>query len=56
MQNDTIFLIDIISKELFIMPLIIVTQDSKGKYSQIFANVSPKSSFGKYIPLVKHTS
>ena len=56
MQNTTIFLADIISKLLFIIPFIIVTQDSKGRNSQIFENTSPNSSLGKYIPLVKLTS
>ena len=50
------FLIVMISKFAFIIPLIIVTQDSKGKYSHIFENTSPNNSLGKYIPLVKQTS
>lgn len=51
-----IFLIVILSKLAFITPLIIVTQDSKGKYSHILENTSPNNSLGKYIPLVKQTS
>ena len=38
------------------MPFIIVTDASKGKYSQTFPNAFPSNSLGKYIPLVKHTS
>ena len=45
-----------LSKLAFIIPLIIVTQDSNGKYSHIFENTSPNNSLGKYIPLVKQTS
>ena len=51
-----IFLIVILSKLAFITPLIIVTQDSKGKYSHILENTSHNNSLGKYIPLVKQTS
>ena len=56
MLKTTIFLIVMLSKLAFIIPLIIVTQDSKGKYSHIFENTSPNNSLGKYIPLVKQTS
>ena len=55
-QNTTTFFIVIISILLFKIPFVIVNAESNGKNSQTFAYVSPNISFGKYIPLVKHTS
>ena len=47
-QNTIIFCV--------VIPFVIVNAESNGKNSQIFAYVSPNISFGKYIPLVKHTN
>ena len=55
-KNITIFCVVIISILLFKIPFVIVNAESNGKNSQIFAYVSPNISFGKYIPLVKHTN
>ena len=55
-QNITIFCVVIVSILLFKIPFVIVNAESNGKNSQIFAYVSPNISFGKYIPLVKHTN
>ena len=55
-QNTIIFCVVIVSILLFKIPFVIVNAESNGKNSQIFAYVSPNISFGKYIPLVKHTN
>lgn len=44
------------AKLWFIIPFSRVTAGSKGKNSHTFPKISPSNSFGKYIPLVKHTS
>ena len=51
-----IFLIDIRLKLLLSTLLIIVKALSNGSNSHIVLNTLPTISFGKYIPLVKHTS
>ena len=55
-RNTIIFFVSIIPRLLFSIPFIMFRELSNGNSSHIFENVFPISSFGKYIPLVKHTS
>ena len=55
--ENTIILVRVkLLKSLFRVPWIIFRDASNGKIWHINENTSPTLSFGKYIPLVKHTN